>query len=169
MRNENMYKYLLLILPLYYVRVRKLISYRKGRREEVFLIPCGGARLTPLGTSAPFGLLYQSRLIDDDECEGVGGMRTGRETEVQGQTATVPHRPSQIPHKPTWDQTLAAVVGSRQLTAWVLSRGGSYICWPVPGSALHGDRCNAGCDAHTNSADESACRMPVTFGIKGSY
>jgi hypothetical protein len=27
----------------------------------------------------------------------------------------------------------------------------------IYGSALHGDRCTAGCEAHTNFADESAC------------
>jgi hypothetical protein len=27
------------------------------------------------------------------------------------------------------------------------------------GSTLHGDRCTAGCEAHTNYADESVCLM----------
>jgi hypothetical protein len=27
------------------------------------------------------------------------------------------------------------------------------------GSALHGDRCTAGCEAHTNFADESICLL----------
>jgi hypothetical protein len=29
------------------------------------------------------------------------------------------------------------------------------------GSALHGDVCTVGCEAHTNFADESLCREPV--------
>jgi hypothetical protein len=37
--------------------------------------------------------------------------------------------------------------------------GGSYLCWPVHGPALHGDRCTAGYEAHTNSADEPVCLM----------
>jgi hypothetical protein len=36
----------------------------------------GGARLSPLGTSATVGLLYQPRMIDDDY-GAVGGMRIG--------------------------------------------------------------------------------------------
>jgi hypothetical protein len=35
-------------------------------------------RLSPLGTSASIGLLYQSFMVDDDECGAVGGMRIGR-------------------------------------------------------------------------------------------
>jgi hypothetical protein len=36
-----------------------------------------GVRLSPLGTAALFGLLYQPRMIDD-ECGAVRGMRIGR-------------------------------------------------------------------------------------------
>jgi hypothetical protein len=35
-------------------------------------------RLSPLGTSATNGLLYQPRMIDYDKCGAVGGMRIGR-------------------------------------------------------------------------------------------
>jgi hypothetical protein len=37
----------------------------------------GGVRLSPLGTSATVGLLYQPRTIDDDY-GAVGGIRIGR-------------------------------------------------------------------------------------------
>jgi hypothetical protein len=35
----------------------------------------------------------------------------------------------------------------------------SYRRWPVHGSALHGDRCTAACEAHTNLADELICLL----------
>jgi hypothetical protein len=40
----------------------------------------GGVRLSPLGTSATTGLLYQPRMTDDDDDErrAVGGTRIGR-------------------------------------------------------------------------------------------
>jgi hypothetical protein len=42
-----------------------------------FLVSLGGVRLSPLGTSATVGLLYQPKMIDDDY-GAVGGMRIGR-------------------------------------------------------------------------------------------
>jgi hypothetical protein len=41
------------------------------------LVSLGGVRLSPLGTSATVGLLYQPPMIDDDY-GAVGGMRIGR-------------------------------------------------------------------------------------------
>jgi hypothetical protein len=43
-----------------------------------FLVSWGGVRLSPLGTAAIIGLLYQPWMIDDDECKAVGGTRIGR-------------------------------------------------------------------------------------------
>jgi hypothetical protein len=39
----------------------------------------------------------------------------------------------------------------------IIVQEGSYICWPVYGCALHGDRCTADCEAHANFANESVC------------
>jgi hypothetical protein len=36
-------------------------------------------------------------------------------------------------------------------------QGGFLVCGPGHGSALHGGRCAAFYEAHTNFADESAC------------
>jgi hypothetical protein len=33
------------------------------------------------------------------------------------------------------------------------------VCWPVHGYALNSDRCTAGCEPHSNFADESVCMM----------
>jgi hypothetical protein len=38
-------------------------------------------RLSPLGTAATTGLLYQPHMIDDGDCGGIGGMRIGRENQ----------------------------------------------------------------------------------------
>jgi hypothetical protein len=35
--------------------------------------------------------------------------------------------------------------------------GSSYLASPVHGVTLHGNRCTAICEAHTNFADESVC------------
>jgi hypothetical protein len=39
------------------------------------------------------------------------------------------------------------------------TQGGSYLSWPVHGSALHGDLCAAGCEAHMNFAYKSTCLL----------
>jgi hypothetical protein len=36
-------------------------------------------------------------------------------------------------------------------------QGGSYLVDQFMALVLHGDRCTAGCEAHTNFADESIC------------
>jgi hypothetical protein len=37
-----------------------------------------GVRLSPLGTAATSGLLYQPQKIDDGDCGAIGGMKIGR-------------------------------------------------------------------------------------------
>jgi hypothetical protein len=82
-----------------------------------FLVSLGGVRLSPLGTSATVGLLYQPRMIDDDD-GAVGGMRIGRgNRSTRRKPAPVPLCPPQIPHDLSWDGIRAAAVGSRRLTA----------------------------------------------------
>jgi hypothetical protein len=82
-----------------------------------FLVSLGGVRLSPLGTSATVGLLYQHRMIDDDY-GAVGGMRIGSgNRSTWRKPAPVPLCPPQIPHDLTWDRTRAAAAGSQRLTA----------------------------------------------------
>jgi hypothetical protein len=72
--------------------------------------------VSPLGMSATVGLLYQPRMIDDDDYGAVGGMRIGRgNRSTRRKPAPVPLC-SQIPHDLTWDRTRAAAVGSQRLT-----------------------------------------------------
>jgi hypothetical protein len=63
-----------------------------------FVVSLGGVRLSPLGTSATVGLLYQPRMIDDDYAAN-GGMRLGRGNwSTRRKPAPVPLYPPQIPH-----------------------------------------------------------------------
>jgi hypothetical protein len=50
-----------------------------------------GVRLGPLGTAATTGLLYQAKMTDDGDCVAIGGMKTGRETEVLGENPPQRH------------------------------------------------------------------------------
>jgi hypothetical protein len=85
-------------------------------------------RLSPLGTSATVGLLYQPRMIDYVDYGAVGAMRMGRgNRSTRRKPAPVPLWPPQIPHDLTSDRTRAAAVGSQQLTAWAMARPKSIV------------------------------------------
>jgi hypothetical protein len=84
----------------------------------IIIIIISGVRLSPLGTGATTGLLYQPRMIDDGDCEAIGGMKIGRgNPSNQRKPAPGPLCPSQIPHDLLWARTRAAAVGSQRLTA----------------------------------------------------
>jgi hypothetical protein len=51
---------------------------RVGGKFNVYFHAALLVRLSPLGTAATTGLLYQLQMIDDDECGAVGEMRIGR-------------------------------------------------------------------------------------------
>jgi hypothetical protein len=57
-----------------------------------------GVRLSPVGTAATIGLLYQPQMTDDDECGAIGGMRIGGETEVLGENLPQCHFVHQKSH-----------------------------------------------------------------------
>jgi hypothetical protein len=104
------------------------IAHVRNTYSDFFLVSLslGGVRLSPLGTSATAVLLYQPRMIDDDDIDDygvVGGMRIGRgNRSTRRKPAPVPLCPPQISHDLTWDRTRAAVVGSQRLTAWAMAR-----------------------------------------------
>jgi hypothetical protein len=83
----------------------------------LIIIIISGVRLSPLGTAATTGLLYQPQMIDDVDCEAIAGMKIRRGNEsTRRKPAPVPFCPSQIPHDLTWARTRAAAVGSQRLT-----------------------------------------------------
>jgi hypothetical protein len=83
----------------------------------IFIIPTG-VRLSPLGTAATTGLLYQLRTIDDGDCGAISGMKIIRgNRSTRRKPAPVPLCPSHIPHDKTRARTRAAAVGSQLLTA----------------------------------------------------
>jgi hypothetical protein len=72
----------------------------------LFLLLLLGVRLSPLGTAATTGLVYQSQMIDDVDCGAVGGMRIGRgNRSTRRKPVPVPLCPPQIPHDLTWART----------------------------------------------------------------
>jgi hypothetical protein len=72
----------------------------------ILIIILSGVRLSPLGTAATTGLLYQPRMIDDGDFGAIDGMKIGR-----GNRSTL--CPPQIPHDQTLGRTWAAVVASQ--------------------------------------------------------
>jgi hypothetical protein len=75
-------------------------------------------RLSPLGTAATTGLLYQLQMTDDDDdCGAIGGMKIGRgNRNTRRKPAPVSLCPPQILHDLTWARTRAAAVERRRLT-----------------------------------------------------
>jgi hypothetical protein len=65
---------------------------------ELFFIILSGVRLSPLGTAATTGLLYQPQMIDDGDCGAVGGMKIGR-----GNRSTR-RKPAPMPATNRWEQ-----------------------------------------------------------------
>jgi hypothetical protein len=83
--------------------------------------------MSPLGTSATVGLLYQPRMIDDDY-GAFGGMRIGRgNRSARRKPAPVPLCPPQIPHDLTWDRTRAAA--DRASKSLTFPQGVTYLLY----------------------------------------
>jgi hypothetical protein len=80
------------------------------------IIILSGVRLSPLGTVATTGLLYQPRFVNDDDCGAVGGMRIGRGIRSRRRNpAPAPLCPPEIPHDLSRALTRAAAVVFRRL------------------------------------------------------
>jgi hypothetical protein len=75
-------------------------------------------RLSPIGTAATTGLLYQPQMIHDGDCGEIDGIKIGGENRsTRRKPAPMPLCRPQIQHDLTWDRTRAAAVGSRPLIA----------------------------------------------------
>jgi hypothetical protein len=69
-----------------------------------FIIILSGVRLSPLGTAATTGLLYQPQMIDEGDCGAIAGMKIGRgNRSTRRKPAPAPLCPPQIPLDQTWD------------------------------------------------------------------
>jgi hypothetical protein len=80
-------------------------------------------RLSPLGTQATSGLLYQPQMIDYGDCGAIHGMKFGRRNRsTRRKSAPMPLCPPQIPHDQTRARTWSAAVGSHRLTAWAMAK-----------------------------------------------
>jgi hypothetical protein len=53
-------------------------SVFENRRNTLDFFIISGVRLSPLGTAATTGPLYQHQMIDDGDCGATGGMKIGR-------------------------------------------------------------------------------------------
>jgi hypothetical protein len=94
------------------------LNYADSSVKNYFFIIVSGVRLSPLGTAAITGLLYQPEMIDDGDCGEIGGMKIGRgNRSTRRKPAPAPLCPQQIPHDQPRARTRAAAVGSQRLTA----------------------------------------------------
>jgi hypothetical protein len=76
-----------------------------------------GVRLSPLGTAAKTGLLYQPQMIDDGDCGTIDGIKIGRGNRSTPRKPTpAPLCPPQIPQDQNRSRTRTAALGSQRLT-----------------------------------------------------
>jgi hypothetical protein len=92
--------------------------------SNMFFSPfLGWNRTNSTITEATTGLLYQPRIMmDDDEFGAIGAMLDGRNRSTRSKSVSVPRLPPQIPHDLNRARTLAAAMGSRQLSDWATAR-----------------------------------------------
>jgi hypothetical protein len=77
--------------------------------SNYFFIVVSGVRLSPLGTAATTGLLYQAQMIDDSDCGEIGGMKIGRgNRSTRKKPTSAPLCPPQILHEQIRGRTRAA-------------------------------------------------------------
>jgi hypothetical protein len=79
----------------------------------IIIIIISWVRLSPLGTAATSGLLYQPQMIDDSDCGAIDGMKIGKgNRSTRRKRAPMPLCPPQTPHDLTRARTRVAAVGS---------------------------------------------------------
>jgi hypothetical protein len=80
-------------------------------------------RLSPLGTAATTGLLYQPQMTNDGDCGAIGAMKIGRGNRRTWRKPTpVPLWRPQSPHDLARARTRATVLGSHRLTFCAMPR-----------------------------------------------
>jgi hypothetical protein len=100
-----------------------VIEQSEGYHRVFYTNIFSGAKLSPPGTAATTGLLYQPQMIDDGDCEAIGGIMLERENpSTRRKPIPVPLCPPQIPHDLTRTLTRVAAVGSRRLTSRAMAQ-----------------------------------------------
>jgi hypothetical protein len=85
-------------------------------------------RLSPLGTAANTGLLYQPQIIDDGDYGAISGMKIGRGNwGTRRKPAPVTLYPPQIPHDQTRARARAARRGGKPQTNGLCKKLHSYM------------------------------------------
>jgi hypothetical protein len=93
-------------------RITDTSSENMARKHQ-----CTGVRLSPRGTAATTGLLYQPQMMDDGDCGAVGGMKIGRgNRSIRRKPPPALLCSPQIPHDQLRARTRASAVGSWRLT-----------------------------------------------------
>jgi hypothetical protein len=142
--------------------VRREPNKSENHWSSFFLVYLRGVRLSALGTSATVGLLYQPRMMDDDDYGAVGGLRIGRgNRSTRRKPAPVPLCTPKIPHDLTWDRTRAAAMGSQRLTAWAIAR-------PTTGLTSNRKMHSQKTDLYfpTNERQSSVCYTLITVACR---
>jgi hypothetical protein len=65
-------------MPQYICPIYQSLYIKILVRIFLFFIVVSGVRLSPLGTAATTGLLYQPQVIDDGDCGEIGEMKISR-------------------------------------------------------------------------------------------
>jgi hypothetical protein len=85
---------------------------------NLFFFPLGWSWSKSTFTEVTIGLLYQPRMMmDDNECRAYGGVLCKENRSTRRKPAPVPLCPPQIPHNLTRARIWVAEVGIRRLTA----------------------------------------------------
>jgi hypothetical protein len=102
--------------------------------QFIITIILSEARLSPIGTAATMGLLYQPQMTEDGDCGKIGGMIIGRgNRSTRRKPAPVPLCSPQIPHYQTRARNRAATVGAQRRTAWAMTWPKGTVDCPIGG------------------------------------
>jgi hypothetical protein len=107
------------------------VRYVRVRLREVpyFFLECVETvylALWPLSS-----LFFQPRVMNNYDCEDIGGMICNGNRSSPRKRVPVPLGPPQIPHYLTWARTWAVSVGYWRLTAWATARPWTALRTPT--------------------------------------
>jgi hypothetical protein len=102
---------------------RRAVCQSVGTLYFFIIIILSAERLSPLGTATATGLLYKPQMIDDGDCEAIGGMNIGRgNRSTRRKPAPAPLCPLQIPYEQTCARNPGRRGGKPALAAWAMAQ-----------------------------------------------